>query len=584
MTFENIQEYYEYLEKDNSLLIDYNVSNSLIKLRDKTEEKEQKSFVSYELFISDYTINGGCVKPKISYVSGESYPNLTLFEDDFKYIISRAESVLNPKYKAKYNHLLWESKHKHINYAKQAIDNYFTLLTNTSIPLEDNLSHHAFENYFQNLFLLAQTISYKKEETNQILLSLLGSQKINGYKEYSLMKFITEEGKKIDATIFQAFFNYSEKVIENSVYPDFIGEYLKLLIILCQKLNISAKPYHNKLGDFHLSQSEKQKESFVVHDFYLKAMAQYQKAGNKEKIEEVTVLVEKAKRTIDFKSVKVEHTDELVQKWWETMNKFTDELIEKYVSKDIYEYILLSDKIFPKAEVLDQDVRPMMFDLVSVMTFDINKNVGGKKKSGINPYFLHIQNFSIQHLWMVFLKGIKSGKISFESLTHFLKNHTWYGQDFTFINADGETEGFNWIELLAPSLSIFFTQSEIDIRTNKNNNQGYILAIDSLAIKFEGLLREFSRNIGAQTIEIKENGTEERISFEKLLENEKLKALLPEDDIALFKFLFNAEGMNLRNNIAHCFYKTKNYSPATMFLLITALLKLGNYKFQTKEE
>lgn len=184
---------------------------------------------------------------------------------------------------------------------------------------------------------------------------------------------------------------------------------------------------------------------------------------------------------------------------------------------------------------------------------------------------------------MVFLKGIKNGKVSFETLIDFLMKHSWYGQDFTFTNADGETEGFNWIELLSPSLLNFFTQSEIDIKLNKNSNQGYILAIDSLVIKFEGLLREFSRNIGAQTIEIKDNGTEERISFEKLLENEKIKELVPKDDIALFKFLFTSDGMNLRNNIAHCFYTTKNYSPATMFLLIAALLKLGNYKFKPKE-
>ena len=165
----------------------------------------------------------------------------------------------------------------------------------------------------------------------------------------------------------------------------------------------------------------------------------------------------------------------------------------------------------------------------------------------------------------------------------FLKNNSWYGQDFTYLNADGQIEGFNWIELLSPSLFGFFTQSEIDIKQNKNNNVGYILPIDSLVIKFEGLLREFSRHIGAQTIEIKDNGTEERISFEKLLENEKLKALLPEDDIALFKFLFTSEGMNLRNNIAHCFFQTKNYSAGTMLLLITALLKLGNYVLKRTE-
>lgn len=583
MIFENLTTYYEYLETENGLLHDFNLSKRIVKLRDKIENKELKVQCSYELFFSDFTMENGEIKPFLIYTDGQQYPNLTLFEDDFKYIKLRAENVQNPKYKAKYNHLLWASKHKHIDYAKQAIDNYFAFLKSVPIPLDDNLSHLAFENYFKNVFILSQSVSYKKEEVVLFFISILDTKKINGYKEYSLMKFIAEEGKKIDATIFQTFFNYSNKVIDNSIYPDFVGEYIQLLIILCQKLNVAPKPYHNKLAAFHIAESEKQKESFVVHDFYLKAMAEYQKAGNKEKIEEVAVLVEKAKRNLKLKSVKVEHTDEMLQNIWEAIIKITDEITEKGQSKDIYQYIMLSPNIFPKAEALNENIRPVMFDLVSVMTFDINKNVSGKEKSGINPYFLHIQNFSIQQLRMLFLKGIKNGKVSFESLIDFFKNHTWYGQDFTFTDAEGETEGFNWIELISPSLYSFFAQSEIDIRTNRGSNQGYILAIDSLVIKFEGLLREFSRNIGAQTIEIKDNATGERISFEKLLENEKLKAIIPKDDIALFKFLFTSEGMNLRNNIAHCFYFTKNYSPATVFLLIAALLKLGNYKLKSKE-
>ncbi|MEZ7931550.1 MAG: DUF4209 domain-containing protein, partial [Flavobacteriales bacterium] len=203
---------------------------------------------------------------------------------------------------------------------------------------------------------------------------------------------------------------------------------------------------------------------------------------------------------------------------------------------------------------------------------------------GINPYSIHINNFSINHIWLLVSKGIKSGKISCGSLIDYLKNNSWYGQDYTYLDTNNETQGFNWIELLSPSIQSFFVQTEIDIKTNNHNPQGYILAIDSLVLKFEGLLRELSRMIGAQTIEIKENGTEERIGFDKLLDNEKLKALIPEDDIAFFKFLFTSSGMNLRNNVAHCFFTTKNYTSAVMLLLIVALLRLGNYKLETKEK
>lgn len=77
------------------------------------------------------------------------------------------------------------------------------------------------------------------------------------------------------------------------------------------------------------------------------------------------------------------------------------------------------------------------------------------------------------------------------------------------------------------------------------------------------------------------HGKEERISFDKLLDNEKLKALIPTDDIAYFKFLFLSDGMNLRNNIAHSIFTTRNYSSGTIFLLIVALLRLGNYKLKS---
>ncbi|MBK9457696.1 MAG: hypothetical protein IPO24_20005 [Bacteroidetes bacterium] len=147
----------------------------------------------------------------------------------------------------------------------------------------------------------------------------------------------------------------------------------------------------------------------------------------------------------------------------------TDELTEQSDSKDIYNYLMLYNGIFPKASVLSEEIRSVMLDLVSVMNFDINKNVSSKKKSGINPYFIHIQNFSINYIWLVFVKGIKNGKVSFDSMIDFLKNNSWYGQDFTYLNADGQIEGFNWIELLSPSLFSFFTQSEIDIKQNQHS-------------------------------------------------------------------------------------------------------------------
>lgn len=585
--FESIEEYYQYLEHDNSLSQDLNISKRIVFLRDKSQDQELKAKWSYELYFNDLRIENGEIKPHISCINKQGvtidYPNLTLFDDDLIYIKTRAENANNPKYKAKYNHILWGSNRKHADFAKLAIDNYFSFLKSVSFLLEDNLSNGCFGNYFKTLFTLTQNVKYKKAESLIFLSSILNTKKISGFQEYLLMKYVAEEGKKIDASSLQFFFTYANHVIDDDIYPDHLQQYLELLLILCQKLNVSQIDYHNKLAELHIKQSEKLKDSFIVHDSYLKALYQYQKAGNKKKIEEVTLLVEHAKNDLNFKLIKVEHTDERLEKWYEAIDKLTDELIQNYQSTYIFDYIIHSNHILPKADVLKTKVQSVLFDLISVMTFDINKNVNTKNEKIINGYFIHIQNFSLPHLWMIFRKGIKSGKISYESLVEYLYNHSWYGTDSSFINADGIIEGFNWIELLCPSFFSFFNQMEIDVKLNKENQQPYILAIDSLVLKFEGLLRDFSRKIGAQTIEIKENGTEERISIEKLLDNSKIIDLIPENDIALFKFLFLSEGMDLRNNVAHCFYKASNYSPSIMLLVLTAFLKLGNYKLSIPE-
>lgn len=578
--FKKLKDYYDYIENDHSLSYDFNLNKYLISLRDNYKQNNAKNKCSFEIYYNDFRFEKGILKPELTYANGSEYPSLDLFDDNLNYIIDRAKKTNNPKHKAKYSHLLWESHLKNNKYCKEAINNYLGFL-DLIIPKEkNNIENRNIQLIFENLFVLAQKINYKKEETISLLLSNLSLNYINGYNKFHLMKFICEHGKKIDKNILLKFYNYSNEVIEKKSYPEFRQEYLSLLILLSKKTGNDVKPYHNLLAETHLKDSEKHKESFIAHDYYIKALKQYQLAGNTIKVEEVTVLIEKEKDNLNFKEIKVEHTSDELQQWYETLDNFTTELVDKYPSKDIYEYLMLSEYIFPKAKVLDEKFSSPLMDLVSTMNFDFNRNVSESKIGGLNPYYIHIKNFSLRHLLLVFSKGTKNGKISFQSLKEFLANNTWYGKDFKIVNPDGKKVVFKYLDLILPSLDSFFKQSEIDLKLHKNNPMGYILSIDSLTLKFEGVLRAFSRQIGAQTIEVKESGTQERISFDKLLENEKITSLIPPDDLALIKFLFSKDKLNLRNNVAHCFYKPNDYSASIVWLLICAFLKLGNYKFK----
>jgi len=575
--FDNIHQYHNYIETSTGIQKDDTISLSLQQLREKISVAEEKKLCSYEIFINDFNVSKNLLRPRSSYQNESGrheYPNLQLFDDNLDYLKLRAASVEHPKLKAKYNHILWLSDAKHITFAKTAIDSYYNFLTTCIFPLHDVLASADYIKLFENLFSLSQEISYRKDEVLGYLVSILGTGRIHGYQEYQIMGFIVDVGKKITNTL-GAFYNYVNKVIDGNLFPNALEDYLKLQLIIAQKINKPLLPLHNKLAEFYISKSKPHEGTFVVQDYYMSALQQYQKAGNKEKMEEVCVIMEKAKDSLNLTSVPFEFSDSVFDEFFKNIENQIDHLLASYGSDMVFEYLIKCPDIFPKADQLNNSITNSIMDVVSVTTFDHNRNISGKSDAGFNMYDIYIKSISIKHLAIFFQKAHSSGKLSFNTITDFILKHTWYGNNVQHIKSNQKIVEFKWAQQILPALESFFNQTEIDSSLNKYNHQAYMLCIDSLSLKFEGLLREFSRKIGAQTIEIKENAASERIALEKLLDNQKIINLIPADDIALFKYLFTNQGANLRNNVAHSFFLPTDYTPQWMWLLITATLKLG---------
>jgi hypothetical protein len=112
---------------------------------------------------------------------------------------------------------------------------------------------------------------------------------------------------------------------------------------------------------------------------------------------------------------------------------------------------------------------------------------------------------------------------------------------------------------------------------SKDRFQNFVLCIDSLALKFEGILRDFAKIIGASS-QVHSKGWNREAYIEDLLEDEKVKSYFNEDDLLLFKYLFTSQGKNIRNNVAHAFYKYHHYKPELMILIIMAVLRISKYQ------
>lgn len=584
--FQNLDEYYGFLDIQNDLLSDKNVRDGLIQLAARTEEEFSKKKVFYEMLLDDFKIVRNSFKKKTSCPDKDGlmqdYPNLNQFDDDLEYLTARAQEVLSTKLKAKYSHILWLGPRKNKNFAVDAIDNYLIFLKDTTFDPEDTDRSNVFCILVENLFLLSQHASYKKDLVLEHIKEFIGTGKISLYEQYTLMSFIAENGKKINP-ILTFFADYCIEATGKGDFSDFLREYLELQVVLSQKIGRSTAPFYNRLAEHYLEEAARHKGSFAAHNFLLKAAHNYKKAGNREKSEVIMVEMQKAKSSINLKALNVEYSDKESASFYDTVEKVIEAVMAEGSADEIYNYLIYAPYIIPKAEELDKYSDLEIMKLFSVTKFDQNSNISSDSKGFFNNYDLAIRCMTLPHLEILFQKSFASGRLTFESMSDFILNKTWYGQDDELVKSNGTVMLFRWANHLLPAMQSFFDQMEADFRTNRVNDQAYILSIDSLTLKFEGLLREFSRRIGAQTTELKDDSTEERIAFDKMLDNKKLVEIVPEDDIALFKYIFTSKGINLRNNVAHCFYMPMEYRIEWMRLLICAVLKLGRYRFNISE-
>ncbi|MEZ7500745.1 DUF4209 domain-containing protein [Flavobacterium sp. Arc3] len=574
--FNTLEEYYTYLNEDNFFKTDIGLSSNLKPLQDKLISEEEKKNCTIEICFNNFNFKKGTYVPLFSLGSYCS-PDLEAF-DDLEYLKQRTLNCINPKFKSKYFHLLYHKTNDKRD-AIEAINTYFDLLENTELDLFDNLEIRGFINVFDNLIYLVEKVKYKQNEVIQFVKYKIQQDKIKGFSFFHIIDFVSNNMKlKTDSK--QFFFDVVEAEISAIKYPEHRVDFIKLIIGLAQKIGKSQQEYQNLLGDYYLDEAKKEGESFYVHNIYLEALNIFKKAGNKSKQDEVSKLIQDSKNSIKLGKMETKFESPFIDKYFKSMDKHTTELTENNSSDIVYQYITVAKKIFPKASILEEFTKPTTFDLVTTITFDKNKNISVNNSKGINSYQTYFQLFSKEHLEQVFLKGQSSGKITFESLKEFLENNTWYNDVNVIINPDGKDYSFKWIDFILPPLKLFFEQSEKDFENNSHTPEGYILAIDSLCLKFEGVLRDFSNKIGAQIIEGDTSKTEMRVSFDNLFDNEKFTKIIPEDDVAFFKFLFTSKGINLRNNVAHSFYAPKDYSVSMIWMLICAFLKLGNFKFK----
>lgn len=522
-------------------------------------------------------VNGKYEQYFTTNIKGEPMAPKLLNDKELEYLEDRLNQTKNIYLKSKYSHIAWQLK-KHNKYAEIAINSYIEIINSG----DDD----SFEVCVYSLLHIIEKTSVLKKETKEYLLKLFGSlpthKKIflfNLFIEFTPFKTI--ELKTILEDLPNWFSNNPIQYFNNK-------SFLELGIKLYPQIGLKTDLLYKLLAeneDFIIQQHSDEKDFVYLNS--LGEKAKYLKKGNFiEQYNQTLKLYTQAKSSIKLNKVSVEGDKEL-NDLFDRYVKYCSKEILNHKPDEIFGFFSISEDILEDVNKMDLSAyKSSLQHLYTTIALDINSNT--KTLSEEQKLFNHkLESYSLSIIlkfyavfYLVFYDGIRCGKISYNHIIDYFKEYTWFNLKFDRKFTDNKIEkNSNWVSLIAPGIYDFINQFQNYALYDDGEKGKYILAIDSLTLKFEGALRDFIRLSGGNTTIYKNNNLQEQ-TLEELLENEITKKLFTSKEIELFTFTFTKHGRNIRNNVAHSFMKYSDYSLQTISIIFLCFLRLGKFEFK----
>lgn len=605
MDFQNLEEIYSHMETIEFSLGHYrDFTHDLKKYEAKYATEEIRKIIKLECIVFDFSLKEGRIEPFYANTLKDGktvfqYPSLNeISQDELEYLIKRSNCVKNPHLVIRYNQILWNSSQKHLKQLKKAVDSYKSILSSIDIQNQEFKFIETLTNGCSLASLGKYCIDDFKSYITNYIHSTLGS--ISLKNQLINFCFGVQSIKKDDIFSYLPFIIKSIKNLKKRKKSD-----LYLLKSLCetglmisQKCSLNQKLWNKRLGDTMLDIANSRLDDTsktIPLTYYWESIKYFKKANNVKKIKKAETLYFNLKKSLKLESFRVPLKPEEVSEWNDHLNSRKDYILS-ISSDEIYDYLTLGYEVFPNLKFITKMSSTSFnpFEELSHTTyFDTNNNIYNPRDKGkikyssktYTSYMMHLKICGMPLLHKIFIEGQLIGKINFQTLIEYLNSKTWLGQEMVLHkNSQEETITFKWISMLAPALYEYFLQTESLLKSNTHYSN-YIMPIDSLVLKFEGILRDFARLIGVSTTKIERNDILREKYIEELLAEKEVAKYFDESDLLFFNVLFlDKNGFNLRNNIAHCFYRFENYNFQYIHLLICAFLRIGKYRMDTSIE
>ena len=608
----SLSDVYEFLE-DHAFDLDrkHDIKDLFVNYRNQTTDGNEKKVAQWDLECFLFNFFGGRVF-SFSYANGlegneiHQFPSMDKWQTEaFDHVIQRAETVKNPLLKSTYYHLLWKAPKgvKHKKYAGFAIESYFiTIDYYLDQYSKDGNEDHFFEltRKFKNLASLVAESRYQLTEVNSLSHRLLFNvAALHFYQVEAVLRTMLEYPTVFKAKAFYGTLDLFENAIKTLSKPSefhLMAQDLKTAIRIASKIGEDTNKWHEHIGECLVKWAESETESeraWIKQSVLAEAIVSFVQSGNTVRKSEIELMYDQVKENAHLDSGEIPYDPKVIEslkEWDRELEDNANRVLAKPV-EEVYEYLAYA-VLFPTRDFISKTAfrQEPRLDGINVIKFDINKNIRSLKgkNDDSGEGFWDSYKFQVRHtilplLGHLFVPGVKSGKLGYGTMIEYLAKNSWIGQTLQKKDLGGKMEKYNWLGIVAPAIIEYFTQLEAAL-LDPTYRPNFILCTDSLTLKFEGILRDFATKINTGASKGSQTGVQVRY-ISDLLQDEVMQKNFSDEDRLFLEYLFvNKEGLDLRNNVAHCFYDYNDYHSGQMLLLLVALLRIGRYRFTEQKK
>lgn len=506
--------------------------------------------ITYEIDSLNFSIQNGKLVPLLEYGDWR-YPDINGCDNDYKdYIKQRFNDTSNPILKNMYliiilnSNLIYEEIKLFLDKSLNLLNHYLTIETN--LELTNDLLMITFDK--------CMSLRYKKEDIKSLVIRYVKAE----FNEISNKKFLIElmlsKKRVFKKDDFEGLEDICWDCAQKSASRTKI-DFLSLGQKISQKIQSDKYKWFDEIGKTYEDFAEEREDSKLIQNRHLsKSMEYYQKGGNPQKIEEMSIKLKKVQKELRLAEI---HYKFAVDE--RKVSEFMTEIYKIPLNSNQFIEYVIHDKngfLIPKLEKDDANYNNLsdnspLFSLFCQLKLDNNHNItqildnDDEEKRIMDTN--HRQYSSSIIFQNIFLKEMFSHTHDLEIFTYDTVI-TYLSNCQKFLNISGAEKPL--LYYFKPIIKEYFKQFELMLLNEECN---YVLFIDSIVSKLEYLVRKLCEIYNISMLKPQGNGTTSEKLLHDFFSNPKFKEVLFEKDYDFLKHVLLKPGLNLRNKSAHGF-------------------------------